>query len=56
MADWIGSFDVQGTPVINISVSIFPSEPVELTAIIDTGFTGFLCIPSDPLNSFKIKF
>jgi clan AA aspartic protease len=44
-----GTFDTSGSPVINVEVS-GPSGPRRnLTAIVDTGFTGFLSIPSAEL-------
>ena len=53
MPDWSGSFDEQGTPVLPICVSIPHSPSTDLTAIIDTGFTGFLCLPLAAITLFR---
>ena len=41
----IGSFNSSGSPVIQISVSGPLTSPTSFTAMIDTGFTGFLMLP-----------
>ena len=41
-----GYFDQQGTPCLKVSLcGIFNSDGIEIEAIIDTGFTGFISIP-----------
>jgi predicted aspartyl protease len=41
----MGSFNSSGSPTIDISVSGPLTTPIEFTAIMDTGFTGFLLLP-----------
>lgn len=41
----IGSFNNSGSPVIEISVSGPVTNPTQFTAMVDTGFTGFLMLP-----------
>src|SRR5438034_1570710 len=45
---WLGSFDSRGNPVLEIRVAAGAdiSAGVEVTAIIDTGFTGFVLLPA----------
>ena len=40
-----GSFNNSGSPVIEISVSGPVTNPTQFTAMVDTGFTGFLMLP-----------
>src|SRR5208337_177788 len=40
-----GSFNNSGSPVIEIAVSGPVTNPTNLTAMVDTGFSGFLLLP-----------
>lgn len=43
---WQGKFDADGNPTLTFRISADSSTPgVEVTAIIDTGFTGFVLVP-----------
>jgi len=42
---WTGQFDKSGCPFLRIAVS-GPKERAEYDAVLDTGFTGFLSLPS----------
>ena len=43
---WQGEFDAEGNPTLKIQVSADEtSKGVSLTAIIDTGFSGFVLLP-----------
>lgn len=41
----IGSFNSSGSPVIEIAVSGPLTQPTKFTAMLDTGFSGFLLLP-----------
>ena len=42
----IGSLDSSGTPVVKIRIKgAFPKSEQEFTAVVDTGFTGFVSMP-----------
>jgi len=41
----IGSFNNSGSPVIEIEVSGPLTQPTKFTALVDTGFSGFLLLP-----------
>ena len=45
MAEWTGSFGSSGSPELKVKISGMVGDGVEFTAIIDTGFTGFLSMP-----------
>lgn len=42
---WTGYFDKSGSPALKIKISGPFAKPVEFDAILDTGFTGFICMP-----------
>ena len=42
---WTGFFDKSGSPALKIKISGPFAKGVEFDAILDTGFTGFICMP-----------
>jgi predicted aspartyl protease len=42
---WTGYFDKSGSPALKVKISGPFAQPVEFDAILDTGFTGFICMP-----------
>ncbi|WP_263379702.1 pepsin/retropepsin-like aspartic protease family protein [Granulicella paludicola] len=42
---WTGFFDKSGSPALKIQISGPFAKAVEFDAILDTGFTGFICMP-----------
>jgi predicted aspartyl protease len=53
MPDWSGRFGQDGSPLLRIVVSIAGSPSVELDAVIDTGFNGFLCLPLSQVTIYR---
>ncbi len=45
MAEWTGSFGSSSSPELKIKISGMVGDGAEFSAIIDTGFTGFLSMP-----------
>ena len=52
----IGSFDSSGSPTIAIKVSGPLGSERDFTALIDTGFTGFLTLPSDLIIALGLEW
>jgi predicted aspartyl protease len=48
----IGSFNNTGSPVVEIEVSGPVTPPTKFTALVDTGFSGFLLLPL--LDAFPV--
>jgi predicted aspartyl protease len=48
----IGSFNSSGSPIIEIAVSGPVTKPTKFTAMVDTGFSGFLLLPI--LEAFSV--
>ena len=48
----IGSFNNTGSPVVEIEVSGPVTAPTKFTALVDTGFSGFLLLPL--LDAFPV--
>jgi predicted aspartyl protease len=54
MADWIGSFDADGSPRITLIATVQGTKPVTCEALLDTCFTGFLSIPISLLQGIPV--
>ncbi len=54
---WAGSFDSRGNPVLQIRIAAGAdvSAGVEVTAIIDTGYTGFVLLPAQFIVSLGLR-
>ncbi len=42
---WIGFFSASGSPALHITIQGISGKTVPFEAILDTGFTGFVCMP-----------
>jgi predicted aspartyl protease len=42
---WTGFFDKSGSPALKIKIKGPFGDGVEFDAVLDTGFTGFICMP-----------
>ena len=51
-----GRINSQYEPIITIRVSGPNGTPIEVDAVIDTGFNGFLCLPLEVVESARMPY